>query len=119
MKHGYVPGFLQYPAGERNENESNNSADSKTNEEGGGDAPGTRAEIPLQSLVQSMVSQAVPLQSMEVYRGADIHLQPLEDPTPEEVGARRRLGPCGKPVLKMGGLVEGPVDLWTYGERSP
>ena len=71
--------------------ERNNSADTKASEEGGGGAPGTGAEIPLQPMVKTMVRQAVPLQPMEVHGGADIHLQPVEDPTPEQVDARRRL----------------------------
>jgi len=55
--------------------ERNNSADIKVSEEGGGgDAPGTRAEIPLQPMAKTMVRQAVPLQPMEVHSGADIHL---------------------------------------------
>ena len=58
------------------------TADTKFNEEeGGGGAPGTRAEIPLQPVVQTMVGQAVPLQPMEVHSGAEIHLQPVQDPT--------------------------------------
>ena len=66
----------------------NNPADTKVSEEGGGgDAPGTRAEIPLQPVVKTLVRQAVPLQSREVHGGADIHLQPVEDPTPEQVGS--------------------------------
>jgi len=32
-----------------------------------------------------MVRQAVPLQSMEVLGGADIHPRPVEDPIPEQV----------------------------------
>ncbi|PKU40385.1 hypothetical protein llap_9316 [Limosa lapponica baueri] len=32
-----------------------------------------------------MVRQAVPLQPMEINGGADVHLQPVEDPTPEWV----------------------------------
>ena len=72
--------------------ERNNSADTKVREEGGGGgAPGTRAEIPLQPVGKTMVRQAVPLQPMEVNGGADIHLQPVEDPTPEQVDAQRRL----------------------------
>ena len=72
--------------------ERNNSADTKVSEEGGGGgAPGATAEIPLQPVVKSMVRQAVPLQPMEVHGGADIHLQPMEDPTLEQVDARRRL----------------------------
>ncbi|KAK4832478.1 hypothetical protein QYF61_023525 [Mycteria americana] len=62
------------------------SNDTKVSEEGGGGgAPGARAEIPLQPMVKPMVRQAVPLQSMEVNGGADLHLQPTEDPTPEQV----------------------------------
>ena len=38
-------------------------------------------EIPLQPMVKTMVRQAVPLQPMEVHSGADIHPQPMEDPT--------------------------------------
>ena len=72
--------------------ERNNSADTKVSEEGGGGgAPGTGAEIPLQPAVKTMVRQAVPLQPMEIHGGADIHLQPVEDPTPEQGDARRRL----------------------------
>ena len=41
--------------------------------------------------LKTMVRQAVPLQPMEVHGGADIHLQPLEDPTPEQADAQRRL----------------------------
>ena len=48
-------------------------------------------EIPLQPVVKTMVRQAVPLQPMEVHSGADIHLQPVEDPMPEQVDARRTL----------------------------
>ncbi|KAK4809957.1 hypothetical protein QYF61_002914 [Mycteria americana] len=38
-------------------------------------------------VVKTMVRQAVPLQPMEVHSGADIHLQPVEDPTLEQVDA--------------------------------
>ena len=48
-------------------------------------------QIPLKPMVKPMARQAVPLQPMEVHGGADIHLQPVEDPTPEQVDARRRL----------------------------
>ena len=72
--------------------ERNNSADTKVREEGGGGgAPGARAEIPLQSVVKTMARQPVPLQPMEVNGGADIHLQPMKDPTPERGDAQRRL----------------------------
>ncbi|PKU42521.1 protein pxr1-like [Limosa lapponica baueri] len=51
--------------------ERNNSTDTNISEEGGGGGvPGTRAEIPLQPV--------------RVNGGADIHLQPVEDPTLEQ-----------------------------------
>ena len=66
----------------------NNSADTKVSEEGGEGAPGAGAEIPLQPMVgKTMVRQAVSLQPGEVHGGADLHLQPVEDPTLEQVGA--------------------------------
>jgi len=34
---------------------------------------------------KTMVRQAVPWHTMEVHGGADIHLQPMEDPTLEQV----------------------------------
>ena len=72
--------------------ESNNSADIKASEEEeGGGAPGTEAEIPLQLMEKTVVRQAVSLQPMEVQGGADIHLQPMEDTTSEQVDAQRRL----------------------------
>jgi len=53
--------------------------------EGGGSTPGARVEIPLQPVRNTMVRQVVSLQPMEVHSGVDIHLQPIEDPTPEQV----------------------------------
>ena len=68
--------------------ERNNPADPKVSEEGGGGgAPGAGAEIPLQPMGKTMVRQAVRLQPMEVHSGADIHLQPVEDLTSEQVDA--------------------------------
>ncbi|PKU46070.1 protein pxr1-like [Limosa lapponica baueri] len=65
--------------------ERNNSAGPKVSEEGGGGgAPGTGAEIPLQPMVKTMVRHSVPLQPMEVNSGTDIYLQPIEDPMPEQ-----------------------------------
>ena len=67
--------------------ERNNPADPKVSEEGGGGGtPGARAEIffPLQRVMKTLVRKAVHLQSMEVYRGVDGHLQPTEGPTPEQ-----------------------------------
>ncbi|GAB0209734.1 hypothetical protein GRJ2_003439100 [Grus japonensis] len=62
--------------------------DTKVSEEGGGGgSPGAGAEIPLQPMKKTMIRQAVPLQPMQVHGGADIHLQAMEDPTPEQVHA--------------------------------
>ncbi|GAB0207612.1 acid sphingomyelinase-like phosphodiesterase 3b [Grus japonensis] len=79
--------------------EKNNSVDTKVSEEGeGGGAPGAGAEIPLQPVVKTMVRQAIPLQPMEVHGGADIHLQPVEDPMPEQVDAPKGgCDPVGSP----------------------
>ncbi|KAK4815368.1 hypothetical protein QYF61_001356 [Mycteria americana] len=90
----------------------NNSADTKVSEEGGGGgAPGTRAEIPLQPMVKTMVRQAVPLQPMEVNGGADIHLQPVEDPMPEHVDMPEGgCDPVESPCWSR--LLAGLVDLW-------
>ncbi|KAK4822884.1 hypothetical protein QYF61_021103 [Mycteria americana] len=77
----------------------------------GGGAPVTGAEIPLQPVVKTMVRQAVPLQPMEVHGGADIHLQLVEDPTPEQVDVPE--GGCD-PVgnLCWSRLLAEPVDPW-------
>jgi len=57
----------------------------RLDEEGDGEgAPGTGAEVPLQPVEQTMVRQAVPLKRREVHGGADLHLQPREDPTSEQ-----------------------------------
>ncbi|GAB0187181.1 AN1-type zinc finger protein 5-like [Grus japonensis] len=62
-------------------------------------------------MVKTMVRQAVPLQPMEVHGGADIHLQPLEDPTLEQVEAPEGgCGPVGSP--RWSRLLAGPVALW-------
>ena len=68
-------------------------------------------EIPLQPVVKTVVRQAVPLQPMEVHGGADIHLQPVEDPMPEQVDEPK--GGC-EPVgsLRWSRLLAGPVDPW-------
>ncbi|GAB0181314.1 hypothetical protein GRJ2_000596700 [Grus japonensis] len=91
--------------------ERNNSADTKVSAEGGGGAPGARAEIPLQPVEKTTVRQAVPLQPMEVHGGADIHLQPMEDTTLEQVEAPE--GGCD-PVgsLCWSRLLTGPVTPW-------
>ena len=103
---------LQLERGERI-CERNNSADTKVSEEGGGGgAPGAGAEIPLQPVGKTMVRQAVPLHPMEVNGGADIHLQPVEDPMLEEGDVpQRRLWPRGKPALEQAaGKTCGPME---------
>jgi len=58
--------------------ERNNSADTKVSEEGGAGGGGARdagaESLPLQLVMKTVVRQTVPLQSMEVHGGADIHL---------------------------------------------
>jgi len=74
-----------FAAGERSEN----SADPKFIEEGGGGGgPGTGEDVPLQPVEKTMVRQAVPLQSMEVHGRADTQLQPGEKTMPEHMDAQ-------------------------------
>ncbi|OPJ90339.1 hypothetical protein AV530_009074 [Patagioenas fasciata monilis] len=74
----------------------------QVSEEGGGEgAPGARAKVTLEPMVKIMVRPAVPLKFMEVHSGAGIHLQPMEDPTLEQVDAQRRLRPHRKPTLEQ------------------
>ncbi|GAB0179745.1 AN1-type zinc finger protein 5-like [Grus japonensis] len=62
-------------------------------------------------MVKTMVRQAVPLQPMEVHGGADIPLQPMEDPTLEQVEAPEGgCDPMGNPHWSR--LLAGPVDPW-------
>ena len=58
----------------------NDSANTKVNEEGGErDARDAIAEsVPLQPLLKTKMSKAVPLQPMKVHGGADILLHPME-----------------------------------------
>ncbi|KAK4832278.1 hypothetical protein QYF61_021677 [Mycteria americana] len=89
--------------------EKNNSADTKVSEEVGGEgAPSAGAEIPLQPVVKTMVRQAVPLQPMEVHSGADIHLQPVEDPMLEQDCTPWK-GPILEQFVKNCSLGEGPM----------
>ncbi|GAB0185948.1 AN1-type zinc finger protein 5-like [Grus japonensis] len=58
-----------------------------------------------------MVRQAVPPQPVEADGGADIHLQPMEDPTPEQVDAPEGgCDPVGSPHWSK--LLARPVDPW-------
>ncbi|PKU35454.1 dtw domain-containing protein 2 [Limosa lapponica baueri] len=97
--------------------ERSNSADIEVSEEGGGGgAPGTRAEIPLQPVATTMVWQVVPLKPIVVNGGADIHLQPVEDPTLEQVDAPKGgCDPMGSRCWSR--LLAVSVDPWR--ERSP
>ncbi|GAB0202867.1 hypothetical protein GRJ2_002752300 [Grus japonensis] len=92
--------------------ERNNSADTKVSEEGEGEGvPGIEAEVPLQPLEKTMVRQAVPLQPMEDDGGADIHLQPMEDPTLEQVEAPEEgCDPVGSPCWSR--LLAGLLAPW-------
>ncbi|GAB0180756.1 AN1-type zinc finger protein 5-like [Grus japonensis] len=60
---------------------------------------------------KTMARQAVPLQPMEDDGGADIHLQPVEDPTPEQVEAPEEC--CDlEGNLRWSKLLAGPVAPW-------
>jgi len=61
-----------------------------------------------------MVRQAVPLQPMEAYGVADLHLQPMEDATSEQGDAQEAVNPWR--AHAGAGFCQ---DLWTRGERSP
>jgi len=93
--------------------ERNNSADTKVREEGGGGgARDARAEsFPLQPMEKTLVRQAVPLQPMEVHGGADIHLQPMEDPMLEQA-PDSTCGPFERGAHAGAGLMAGLVTLW-------
>ncbi|GAB0178358.1 zinc finger and BTB domain-containing protein 5 [Grus japonensis] len=94
--------------------ERNNSADTKVSEEGGGEgAPGARAEIPLQPMEKTMVRQAVTQQPMEDHARVDIHLQPVEDPMPEQVACPNRSCSPWRAHAREGSW----QDLW-FVERS-
>ncbi|GAB0186275.1 AN1-type zinc finger protein 5-like [Grus japonensis] len=61
---------------------------------------------------KTMVRQAVPLQPMEVDGGADIHLQPMEDPMLEQVDAPEGgCDPMGSPHWSR--LLAGPMAPWS------
>ncbi|KAM9590886.1 uncharacterized protein ACIBXB_005926 [Morphnus guianensis] len=91
----------------RLEGERNTYADTKVREEGGGG--GVPEEVmPLQPMVRW---QAVPLQPMEVNDGADAHLQPVEDPTPEQSDAPKDgRDSMGKPVLEQSVTEDRPME---------
>ena len=62
-----------------------------------------------EEVLQAPEQREIPLQPMEVHGGADIHLQPMEKPTPEQVDAPEgRCDPVGS--LSWSRLLAGPVD---------
>ncbi|GAB0206687.1 AN1-type zinc finger protein 5-like [Grus japonensis] len=87
-------------------------SDTKVSAEGGGGGvPGAGAEIPLKPVVKTMVKQAVPLQPMEDGGEQRFHLQPVEDPMPEQVEAPKGgCDPMGSPHGRK--FLAGPVDPW-------
>ncbi|KAK4810932.1 hypothetical protein QYF61_013340 [Mycteria americana] len=86
--------------------ERNNSADTKVSEEGRrGGAPGTGAEIPLQSVVKTMVKQVVPLQATKDHGGTDIHPAALGGP-------HARAGGCALTLWRARAGVGSWQDLW-------
>ncbi|KAK4832385.1 LOW QUALITY PROTEIN: hypothetical protein QYF61_022240 [Mycteria americana] len=93
--------------------ERNNSSDTKVSEEGGGGGvPGVRAEIPLRSVVKTMVRQAVPLQPMvEQISTCSLWRTPRQSRwrPPKEVVA----------LWEAHAGADSWQDLWTHGERSP
>ncbi|PKU32359.1 hypothetical protein llap_17337 [Limosa lapponica baueri] len=68
-------------------------------------------KIVINTMVKTMVRQAVPLQPIEVNSGADIHLQLVEDPTPEHADAPK--GGCDSVGSSLWSrLLAGPVAPW-------
>jgi len=61
---------------------------------------------------KSVERQAVPMQPVEVHGGANVQLQPVEDPMPEQADAPKGSCDCGKPTLEQ-------APSRTCGERSP
>ncbi|GAB0178723.1 AN1-type zinc finger protein 5-like [Grus japonensis] len=67
-------------------------------------------------MVKTIVKQTVPLQPMEGDGGAEIPLQPMEDPTPEQVEAPEGgCDPMGSPPWSRSSW----QDMSTCGEKSP
>ncbi|PKU44516.1 hypothetical protein llap_5201 [Limosa lapponica baueri] len=62
-------------------------------------------------MVKTTVKQVVPLQPIEVHSGANIPLQPMDDPTPEQVAVPK--GGCNPmESLHWSRLLAGAVDPW-------
>jgi len=67
--------------------------------------------FPLQPMMKTMVRQAVPLQSMEVHGGTDIHMHPVEG-TPRQSRWMPEGGCDSVWSLHWSRLLPGPADLW-------
>jgi len=68
-------------------------------------------QIPLRPMLQTMVRQAVALQPMEAHGGADLHLQPMEDSTLEQVDVPEGgCDPMESPYWSR--LLAGLMDPW-------
>ncbi|KAJ7408382.1 hypothetical protein WISP_121264 [Willisornis vidua] len=81
--------------------ERDNSADTKVSEVGRRKgASGARVDCPA-AHGEDHAKTGSPPAAMEVYSGEDIHLQPMEGPTPEPVKPKRGLPPHGKPTLEQ------------------
>ncbi|OPJ76687.1 hypothetical protein AV530_015336 [Patagioenas fasciata monilis] len=67
-----------------------------------------------------MVRQVLPPQPIKVHSGADIHLQPVEDPIPEQVDAPEGdCDPMRKPTLEQApGRTCDPVEKGAYAGAS-
>ncbi|GAB0176179.1 epimerase family protein SDR39U1 [Grus japonensis] len=88
--------------------ERNNPADTKISAEGGGGgAPGTRAEIPLQPLEKTMVRQAVSLQPIELMVEQISSCSPWRTPRWSRWMPKGGCDPVGS--LRWSRLLAGPV----------
>ncbi|KAJ7404796.1 protein pxr1-like [Willisornis vidua] len=66
--------------------------DTKVSGEGGEvGSPDARAEVPLQPLVQPMMKELCLCKPMDTQRNAEIHVQPVEEPMPEQLDGQIRL----------------------------
>lgn len=80
--------------------EQQHYADTKVREEErGGGAANTRAEVSLLPMVQTMVRQDVTLKPLEVSSGADAPAARVGPHASAGGCVQKRLSPCGKPTL--------------------
>ncbi|RMB98764.1 hypothetical protein DUI87_24983 [Hirundo rustica rustica] len=78
-------------------------------EGGEGAAPGIRAEVPLQPMVQPMARQLSPCRHGGA-QDAEIHLQPMQDPHQSTWMSKGGCDSMGSPHLNM--VLAGPVAPW-------